>query len=86
MLQPIVYLLCAITSLASAVLLFRAARGNAKRLLWASSISFVGMAINNVFLLVDALTPPEYALEAPANIAALASVLVLLVGLIWEAT
>jgi hypothetical protein len=81
-----VYILCAITSLASAFLLFRAAGKGTGLLLLSSSICFLGMAVNNVLLYVSAITPPEIQLEVPANIAALASVLVLLVGLIWDAT
>lgn len=81
----LVYILCAITSLASAFLLWRAARGSASRLLMWSWLCFVGMAINNILLYVDA-APNNFQVQTPANIAALASVLVLLVGLIWDAT
>src|SRR5690349_12613969 len=82
----LVYILCAITSLASAFLLWRAARGSASRLLMWSCLCFLGMAVNNVLLFVNAATPEEIQVQTPANIAALASVLVLLVGLIWDAT
>lgn len=81
----LVYILCAITSLASAFLLWRAARGSASRLLLWSSLCFVGMAINNVILFISARSP-GIDLEVAANAAALGSVLVLLVGLIWDAT
>lgn len=82
----LVYILCAITSFASAVLLWRAARGSASRLLMWSSLCFVGMAINNVLLFVHVATPDDVRVFIPANIAALASALVLLIGLIWDAT
>lgn len=82
----LVYILCAATSLASAVLLWRAARGSAGRLLMWSSLCFVGMAVNNVFLFLDVATPAAYVFDIPANAAALISVVLLLVGLIWDAT
>jgi hypothetical protein len=82
----LVYILCAVTSLASAFLLLRAARQGKGLLLWAGSICFLGMAANNILLFVTVNTPKEVELEIPANITALASVLVLLIGLIWDAT
>lgn len=82
----LVYVLCAITSVASAFLLWRSARGSASRLLMWSSLCFVGMAVNNVLLFVSAVTPPTVDLEPAANASALLSVVVLLVGLIWDAT
>jgi hypothetical protein len=82
----LVYILCVITSLASAFLLLRAARRGKGLLLWTSSLCFLGMAANNIMLFVTANTGPEIQLEIPANITALASALVLLVGLIWDAT
>jgi len=82
----LVYILCAITSLASAFLLWRASRGSASRLLLWSCLCFVGMAVNNLLLFADAATPDDIRIVIPANIAALASVLVLLIGLIWDAT
>ena len=81
----LVYILCAITSLASAFLLLRSARGSASRLLLWSSLCFFGMAINNVLMFVSALTP-NLNFEPAANASALVSVVVLLVGLIWDAT
>jgi hypothetical protein len=82
----LVYILCAATSLASAYLLWRAARGSASRLLLWSALCFLGMAVNNVLLFVSAVTPPSIDLVPAANVAALLSILVLLVGLIWDAT
>jgi hypothetical protein len=82
----IVYILCTITSLASAILLARAARGPGGRLLFWSAIAFVGMAINNVFLYADMLAGPEVDWSLYPNLVALASVAVLLYALIWDAT
>lgn len=82
----LVYILCAVTSLASAFLLWRNARGSASRLLLWSCLCFLGMAVNNILLFIDVATPDDVRVQIPANIAALASVVVLLVGLIWDAT
>lgn len=81
----LVYILCAVTSVASAYLLWRAARGSASRLLMWSSLCFFGMAVNNIILFISAQSP-HINLEVAANAAALASIVVLLVGLIWDAT
>ncbi len=48
-----VYLLCAVTSIACAMLLFRGYRRNATRLLFWSSLCFMGLALNNSLLFVD---------------------------------
>ena len=46
----VVYALCALTSLACAVLLLRAYRRSWARLLFWSGLCFVGLALNNVLL------------------------------------
>jgi hypothetical protein len=52
-----------------------------------SAIAFVGMALNNVLLYVDqVVTGPQLDLSLYPNIAALASIAVLVYALIWEAT
>lgn len=86
-----VYILCAATCVACAVLLFRGfARSGARFLLW-SSLCFVGLATNNILLFVDKVVLPdtqcvlgiEFAVWRTA--AALAGLLLLLYGLIWDA-
>ena len=54
-----VYVLCALTSILCAALLFRAYRGNRSRLLLWSTLCFVGLALNNVFLFVDIVVVPD---------------------------
>lgn len=81
----LVYILCTITSITSAFLLWRSARGTAGRLLLWSCFCFLGMAINNILLFISAITP-TLNFEPAANASALISVVVLLVGLIWDAT
>jgi hypothetical protein len=86
-----VYLLCAATSVACAVLLVRGfARSRMRFLLW-SGLCFVGLALNNILLFIDkALLPDrqqiggvDFALLRTA--AALAGLSLLLYGLIWDA-
>lgn len=78
------YILCLLTSLVSAALLARAAHANGVRLLWWGAAFFVGMALNNLLLLVDFLVGPGLDLSLWPNVAALASVLLLIYALIWE--
>ena len=56
----LVYILCAITSLLSAVLLLRGAfsRGGSGLLFW-SSLCFFAMAVNNGLLYVNFIVLPE---------------------------
>jgi hypothetical protein len=48
-----VYVLCAITSLMCAVLLYKGYRDSRTPLLFWSSLCFTGLALNNVLLLLD---------------------------------
>jgi hypothetical protein len=80
----IVYLLCALTSLGCAVLLFRQyASARTKLLLW-SSLCFGGLAANNALLFVDRVLVPSMDLSMYRSCIALVAMLVLLYGLIWE--
>ncbi len=80
----IVYILCALTSLFCAVLLFRSYRAAKTRLLMWSTLCFVGLAINNLLLVVDLLVVPDMDLALVRSGTALASMFLLLIGLIWE--
>ena len=78
----IVYALCALTSLACAILLLRGfQRSRARLLLW-SGLCFVGLFINNALLLVDTRVP--FDLSITRTLPAVLGVLMLLYGLIWE--
>ncbi|NOJ83644.1 DUF5985 family protein [Myxococcus xanthus] len=82
-----VYILCALTSVACAVLLLRAYKRTGMRLLLWSGLCFVGMAASNVLLFVDlVLLPVTIDLYMPRVIATLSSASVLLYGLIWDAS
>ena len=81
----VVYILCFITSLASAVLLLRAYWNSGSRLLW-SALCFFGMAANNALLYVDLMVGKDIDLSTLPGLASLISSLLLTYGLIWEAS
>ena len=81
---PAVYILCAVTSIACAMLLLRGyTRSRVRLLLW-SSLCFMGLALNNVILSIDVLVLPGVDLSAWRNPPALAGLSLLLYGLIWD--
>ncbi|HEY4596605.1 MAG TPA: DUF5985 family protein [Thermoanaerobaculia bacterium] len=80
----VVYALCALTSILCAVLLWRAYRASRARLLLWSSLSFIGLACNNLLLFVDLVVVPSVDLSLYRSLLAAISVMVLLLGLIWD--
>ena len=80
----VVYALCALTSLACAVLLLRGYRASRVRLLLWSGLCFCGLALNNILLLIDKRVVPDMDLSLWRSIPALAGVALLLYGLVWE--
>jgi hypothetical protein len=82
-----VYILCALTSVACAVLLLRAYKRTQSRLLLWSGLCFAGLALNNILLFVDlVLLPTAVDLYVPRLITGVASAVILLYGLIWDAS
>ena len=81
----LVYALCALTSLACAVLLLRGYARNRVRLLLWSGLCFAGLALNNIILLVDLRVVPAIDLSVWRTLPALAGVVILLYGCIWDA-
>lgn len=79
-----VYVLCALTSLGCAVLLVRGYLESRARLLLWSSVSFVGLALNNILLVIDRLVVPDVDMYLVRLVTALVSVALLVYGLIWE--
>jgi hypothetical protein len=79
-----VYLLCAVTSAACAVLLLRAHRRTGTRLLLWSGLCFVGLALNNATLVVDLILIPDVDLSTWRLLPAVVGVSFLLYGLVWE--
>ena len=80
----LVYALCALTSLACAVLLLRGYARNRVRLLLWSGLCFTGLALNNIILLVDMRMVPTIDLSVWRTLPALAGIVILLYGLVWE--
>ena len=81
-----VYLLCAATSLACAVLLLRSYRKLGIKLLFWSSLCFWGLAIDNALLYVDMIVVPNVDWSMPRLLVGLVSVLLLVFGLVWDTT
>lgn len=80
----LIYILCAVTSLACAILLLRTyARSRVRFLLW-SGLCFVGFALNNALLFVDLRLLPSVDLFIVRNVPTLIGISLLLYGLIWE--
>jgi hypothetical protein len=80
-----VYLLCAATSIACAILLLRGYLRQRTRLLLWSSLCFVLLALNNALLFIDLIiVPTGLDLSLWRSVTALSGVSVLLFGLIWE--
>lgn len=79
-----VYLLCAATSVLCAVLLYQGYRRSRTRLLFWSSLCFLGLAVNNVLLFLDLVVIPTVDLSLLRTSVAAAAMLVLCFGLVWE--
>jgi hypothetical protein len=82
----ILYGLCALTSVACMLLLFRGYRRSGLRLLLWSALCFVGLSVSNILLFFDlAVFTDSVDLRPWRLAAALAGLLFLLYGFIWEA-
>ena len=82
---PLIYSLCALTSILCCVLLWRSWRGSGARLLFWSALCFGCLSVNNVLLVLDRVVwPVEVDLTNWRLAWALAAVLLLLFGLVWE--
>lgn len=79
-----VYILCALTSVACAFLLLRGYLASRQRLLFWSSLCFIGLAINNLLLFVDLVLITQTDLGLLRSGAGVAALAVLLFGLVWE--
>jgi hypothetical protein len=83
--QLLVFVLCALASLACAVLLLRAWRRTRHRLLLWSGLCFVGLATNNAVVAVNAGFAPAQDFTLLRTLPALVGVSLLLYGFIWDA-
>ena len=80
-----VYILCAATSITCSVLLLRAyGRTGARLLLW-SGLCFAFLGLNNVLLFLDLSVVRGMDLRIVRHSAALAGLLLLVWGLVWDA-
>lgn len=84
MFATLVYILCAATSSLCAALLFRGYRRSGARLLFWSALCFIGLALNNILLIVDVHVVPDLDLSTWRMLPAVAGAALLLYGLIWE--
>jgi Family of unknown function (DUF5985) len=79
-----VYILSALISLACAALLLRSyIRARTALLLWAA-VCFMGLTLNNGLLFVDEVVATDVDLSLWQTIPALAGMLALAFGLLWE--
>lgn len=85
MAAAIIYSLCALTSIACLVLLWRSWRSTGARLLFWSALCFAWLSINNVLLVLDRVVwPVEVDLTRARLLTALAAVAMIVFGLVWE--
>ena len=86
MMAVAVYILCVMTSTFCATLLLREfLRTRAPLLLW-SSLSFAAFALNNALVFMDLVMLPSSDLSLFRTLAALLAIVLLLYGLIWDAS
>ena len=83
-----VYVLCALTAVACAALLFRGyARTRARLLLW-SGLCFLALMVNNLMLFVDNVVFPARTIPpvgpVTRSVVAVLGLALLLYGLVWE--
>jgi hypothetical protein len=84
MMGTVVYSLCALTSLACAVLLVRGYRRTRARLLLWSATCFCGLFLNNLLLVVDLSLVPTIDLLVIREVPAVLGVAALIYGLVWD--
>jgi hypothetical protein len=79
-----VYILCAITCLLCAILLFRGYARTGVRLLFWSGLCFLGLMLDNVMVYVDLIIVPDVSLAVWRKIPGLVAISLLLYGLVWD--
>ena len=82
--EGLVYVLCALTSLACAVLVLRGYFQTRARLLLWTGLCFAGLFLNNALLVVD-WRAPAVDLSVWRTLPAVAGIALLLYGLVWDA-
>ena len=84
MMAAAVYILGAVVMLLCAFLLIRGYGRNRTRLLLWSALCFFGLALSNLLIFVDLVIFPDVDLYLLRLLTAVAAMVVLLYGLIWE--
>lgn len=79
-----VYLLCALTALTCTLLLLRAWAHRRVRLLLWSGLCFLGLTMENTLLFLELVVLPQVNLAMARNAIALAGLLCLVLGLIFD--
>ncbi|MFL6623283.1 MAG: DUF5985 family protein [Sulfurifustis sp.] len=79
-----IYTLCALTSFLCAWLLLRSYNRTRYKLLFWSGLCFIGLFVNNVFLILDKVFFPSIDLSLIRLLSALIAPLLLVFGLIWQ--
>jgi hypothetical protein len=82
----VVYVLCAATSALCAALLLRGYRQTRARLLFWSAVCFLGLALNNILLIVDLRLAQSIDLSALRILPAVIGAGALVYGLVWESS
>jgi hypothetical protein len=83
--SELVYSMCALTSLFCAALLVRSYFARRTKLLLWSSLCFVGLALNNIVLVIDLVVVPHAIdLSLVRTSIAVVAMVALVIGLIWE--
>jgi hypothetical protein len=67
-----------------AVLLFRAFMRTRNTVLFWCALGFIGLALNNLLLIVDVVILPDVALRPYRNLPALLGMVLMLFGLVWN--
>lgn len=80
----VTYSLCAATCLACSILLLRTFAQTRRRLSLWSGLCFAGLTVSNVILVLDRIVFLAADLSTARLAVALAAVLILVFGLIWE--
>jgi hypothetical protein len=80
-----IYLLCAATSIAAAVLLLRQYRASRTRLLFWSSLGFFGLAVNSVLVYVDLTLIPNVDFSLARGVVGAIAIIAIVYGLLREA-
>jgi hypothetical protein len=81
---PLIYSLCALLSFGVALLLWRHHGQTRSRLLFWSALCFSGLTVNNLLLVLDKVLWTDGDLSLLRQLTALASLSLLLFGLVYE--